>query len=890
MISYAGVNLPIPRADICEWVEQNISPDDVYDFQRRDWPGRNLQGMAFPGSTRYRPIKPGTLYWPTGASRWAVAYFFATDEILDQIYAALANAYGIYHSAPLVLSKETKSGAGVITTDSINGSPEVISTNMWMLPVRPIQQAVTDSDNGVYLLTLVDDRFFWWNSATVTVTFPKDWPTLYNTFANALCIQPPGGLQIDPIPAAYLAPGYNFTHLFNEACPPVLDSIAYNVGQRIVRDLNGGLHAYNVNSSFTIFNDNGAAFPFVGYKQGGGQMALDPGSDFDDLASMLPGTVAFSFPVARGTEETPLEIPPYQLPVSLSSLVIRGFRVTGNVSVKVFQDSAAADYTVPGPRPVNYSQLFNLVNQFATDWYSYQFSPADVKYVGILQWEPEGLSDSIEWTYKADEGHREQGECSTRIQRPAFNDQTEQLSHQAALVGSYKDDPFWAIITAGPAPYSWEEVMPQPGGAWKVMPQGRNGSRSEQPAYELNGATDVPYGTIVVMWYGHLDTGAPDQEFIFDAGPTGGGGGGGPCCPPQYCNNGQADRKIYAELLAYTAGSGGNPGKYDWQQSFPLADGTFSSGGGLSGTASSFPGIDPNDSYGTACNCATHTTTGCAKWPCQWQFLEGQRTVMLSQSAEDVWEDAAGIWSLVYSGGTYSLSDGTVIYSLTSGAWDCCGDNTILRTTPASLAPCCGSFPFSAACIEVPCTWSFSFAGGTVILNLAAQDTWITPGGGAFDYSLIYGIQNGQTGWFLNGISNSGSSHGDIVFTYQPSDLWNCGSANALTLTYTDGSFAVPGAVLLTPGTDFCAPSFIELQGVDCRCFTAQTLQNNMLPTGSIVTMIPGCSGPCWNILADTARLRSGSVPTGYSGARNPCEGAGLATATFLNGVLISNT
>ena len=62
------------------------------------------------------------MYWPRGASRWAVGYFLATLSQLNAI-RAVVYAHASYVAAPLVLNDETG---------------RVVTTNLWMLPPRQI--------------------------------------------------------------------------------------------------------------------------------------------------------------------------------------------------------------------------------------------------------------------------------------------------------------------------------------------------------------------------------------------------------------------------------------------------------------------------------------------------------------------------------------------------------------------------------------------------------------------------------------------------------------------------------------------------------------------------------------------------------------------------------
>src|SRR5580693_2766284 len=85
MLSYGGVTLPTPDANQLAWIERWISTRDIRDFAVQSWPGRQLTDVAFPPLSRFRSVKPQTLFWPVGAQNFAVGYFFVTDEELAKI-------------------------------------------------------------------------------------------------------------------------------------------------------------------------------------------------------------------------------------------------------------------------------------------------------------------------------------------------------------------------------------------------------------------------------------------------------------------------------------------------------------------------------------------------------------------------------------------------------------------------------------------------------------------------------------------------------------------------------------------------------------------------------------------------------------------------------------
>lgn len=421
MLTYAGVTLPLPSQETYLWVLRSLSPADAPDFQRRSWPGRNLTGMAWPGQTPPRLPKLNTLYWPTGASRWAVFYGLANDADVQALRTACLTGSQV-KAQPLVLSQRNPDG----TAAQAGGSDATVTAQMYLLPPRPLMQCpgqvtgpigAPDSPYGdrLWLLTLVDERYLWWQKALGNLSVTENttaWTDLFTSLGRALGTT----LNVDAINAAYLKPAAAWAKSA-EAIPPMLDAACYNVGMRFVRGLDGFARVQSADTSLNTVIDALAQTDRLKVWAGGVMPLLNP-QTVNDLAFLVPGTVRVSFCADPATT-------PYSYDVALTSLSLAQFNnVGGNATLtKGFKDVALAS---DPSNPTNAAELQALAKQLAKDWYKYQLAAMDVKLDGIDPWVPDGLCDAIEWTYLP-------WEVSTRIYRPAFNDQTEELQHASSL-------------------------------------------------------------------------------------------------------------------------------------------------------------------------------------------------------------------------------------------------------------------------------------------------------------------------------------------------------------------------------------------------------------------------------------------------------------------------
>lgn len=372
MLTYAGIPLIASTRDEENWVEQNLPARGIVESAVHYWQGQRVVFRPMVWDVPLRPVRLGQLYWPRGASQWAVGHFLATEDQLDAILAQV-NATA-YQSAPLVMG---------------DGENE-ISTNLWLLPSRPLVQA---GGRGLYVLTLVDDRFFWWAADTGAMTVTEgatDWPGVYADLAGDLGIT----IAVDPIPAAYLRPGRGLTSQF-DAVPPLLDAVAYSVGQRIVRNLDGSVQALNWSSSNALLRADLADNP---PKFTGGLFKQDALAQ-NELNALVPATVRVLFPQETGGS---LRGDFLTVDVGLTSLNLPQFpSVTGYPWRKVIWDNCVANYT--GGVVNNQAELDTLADQIATDWYLHALAPVDAKYDGVVEWRIEGLSGSVEWVYRLEE-------------------------------------------------------------------------------------------------------------------------------------------------------------------------------------------------------------------------------------------------------------------------------------------------------------------------------------------------------------------------------------------------------------------------------------------------------------------------------------------------------
>ncbi len=423
MITLGGVALLHVTDALRTWVEQNIDPALMPEFSTRHWPGKNLTHLPFRPSLIPPAIRLNSLYWPTGASRFAVGHFLCDEarlaDLRDVVYPVEDSVLG-YDAADLTISDGTNS----------------VTASMWMLPPRPLADC---GENGLYLLTLVDERYFWWSKATaLSVTGgTTTWATLYASIATALGIT----LTVDDVAAAYLKPPASLGTKY-EALPIVLDAVAYCVGQRIVRQLDGTVRAWNADESLAAC-DAWLADDLPELKKlAGGVLKLGtdevvpPGTLGVDNLTVLPASVIVAYP---RTDTGVLSATPYTVSKTLLALQLSEFQrgdgtyISGEEdTVKVFRASATATFT-GGGTPTNETELGTLTGQISTDYYRYQAAKLDIALIGYPAYSLTGFDDAIHLFH-------DKQSCLTRIVRGSWDDDVEDLLYHGT--GGSTSTPF----------------------------------------------------------------------------------------------------------------------------------------------------------------------------------------------------------------------------------------------------------------------------------------------------------------------------------------------------------------------------------------------------------------------------------------------------------------
>jgi hypothetical protein len=429
--SYAGVDLLHATKELRDMVAQQLQPETL--FQTLSERGRGTAAWTYVNyDLGSRGIKLDSVYWPMGAQRWAVGYFICSGADLEQIMLRAVVA-GVVQKCQLLIG------------DGVNDD---LSMYMSMLPPIPLLQAGSAEEN-VYLLTLVDDRYYWWfaNNIDLVITSAcdKTWAQVLDTVGSAL-----GTMSRDTPATAYVKPCHALTSHW-QFLPVLLDTAAYNVGMRVHVDTDQThtIYVKNANSALTV---NDTLFNQT-YAKVLGTNLFDVSTDERALA--VPKQVRVGYPKQAATDSRwPCT---YELKTkTLTSLVdaqivsrLTGLGVVGFNEGKIFHDTCLWQSGSPN----NDTEIDDLTTQIATDWYKWQLGRVHGTFVGLRQIAGHGLIDSIEWLDTGEEElnfddgpyAEEAGFLApvtrsgiyTIVRRPPVND----LAHELLHCGTYGCDP-----------------------------------------------------------------------------------------------------------------------------------------------------------------------------------------------------------------------------------------------------------------------------------------------------------------------------------------------------------------------------------------------------------------------------------------------------------------
>ncbi len=438
-----------PFSDLIDELNKLIDFKFLSDMGGSRPAGRNLDALARDLPAAKWPnvdVPIGCYYYPTSAGRWSVFRGLATSSMAK---AMLAQTKGMLPK-PFVLK----------SVPIVPGNPTeaqyTVETNLYMLPPRPLAEHGNQFD-GLYLITLVDERYYWQNSPfTFHATNITEWKTLIASLSSVLG----SSITIPAVESVYGQPEQDSQLWVNaENAPALLDAVALSVGRVVVRAYDGTYSLLSPSESSTSVEMSRGNADAVVRCAGGDMFSSGTNIKAGNLTAarnaVVPSSLIVTFPkYVQGDDPVPHFLNPryanqrpsawfedsygsvYSVTIPVQSGGANCSGLSGT-SIGTVHSTAKALYSGEiQATPVNSSGLTALALQIAKDYYDGQvLSALDEVYPGTYAWTPEGIHDIV-WTYS-----ERKHQASTRIMRAEWNAIASEMQHRSVAMSGYSSVP-----------------------------------------------------------------------------------------------------------------------------------------------------------------------------------------------------------------------------------------------------------------------------------------------------------------------------------------------------------------------------------------------------------------------------------------------------------------
>lgn len=435
-LSFAGVpfNLEDAGGQVRALLETHLPIQQIFqEMPPPPFAGKNVYGLARPSPVPYPNVRLNQFYYPTGMSRWACFRGLADTEIM---LAMSQQALPVSGATPQTF---------ICRADSLNAGEDgsyAVETSMYLLPPRPL--GVLGGTNGLYLITLVDERFYaqWSGLSSFRPDGILTWDNLFADLADALGISLSNGGEGISSVYGYVEPDSQFWSNYENAAL-LLDAAAWNVGRVVVRRLDGTYALQSIASAATSAVSSRGSKAVVVRVAGGDLLGnLDGSIKTPAGQAVIPQYVVTTFPMYITGDGTPhyynsrytTAIRPtawtedsygdvFSVTNTPSTAGSPYSTLAGFSGTKILASTAKAlYYTEQDEDPYNLDDLEALALQLTQDYYAQQWTLSlDETYPGTLAWTPEGIHD-ITWTYGPTF-------ATTRVFRQVWNYGVKEMQH-----------------------------------------------------------------------------------------------------------------------------------------------------------------------------------------------------------------------------------------------------------------------------------------------------------------------------------------------------------------------------------------------------------------------------------------------------------------------------
>lgn len=251
-MTYDGMPLILPNKELKEYAH------NVHLFSPSDYLSANYTESlkysdvsSIPEYSRYSELELGQLYWPVGARRYAAGFFLVTSENLEKMpkFDVSGNPDNADEFGGIRASVNHPQNGYRSKSLYIRTNANEATFNMWMLPPRPLFDSY--KKKGLWVLPLVDDRYWWWYHTAGTFRFKSctTWGDLYKNILGGLGYATQS-ITVDTIDRKYLFPNKAFLSSSQETRLPILlDAIGRSTNTKLILKHDSSIHVMNASNS-----------------------------------------------------------------------------------------------------------------------------------------------------------------------------------------------------------------------------------------------------------------------------------------------------------------------------------------------------------------------------------------------------------------------------------------------------------------------------------------------------------------------------------------------------------------------------------------------------------------------------------------------------------------
>lgn len=382
-LSFAGTSLNV-WSDVAEtWANQTLELSDWFPANLNDDTYRQLSYLPLPPfEPDEGPAEVGKLHWPRYASRWSTAFYPVDKTRLD----AIRSAVGPTNTPQLLFIGNGTSGT------------ELVQATMYMLPPRPISAVQTTEYGGdLWVLPLVDQRYWWWYKLFSTDSFVQSltWDAFLNNIAQCLGVTFYGDTTIE---ASYGFPTNRWANIKNAPACLILDAVMETLQRRVHVKFNGEVWITRPETAQTAQT--------VAYNTFRSKIVAGGLSDPSDVARAVPASVAVQFGTQFGNVYSSSI---FTHVVTLNDLYNKGlvsgylptpYGYPGATGSLMADGYAEWDYSQPCGLPTNFGEITSHSTRMAADWYSWRQGRLEAGYGTLSAWPVNGLTEEAIYRYR----------------------------------------------------------------------------------------------------------------------------------------------------------------------------------------------------------------------------------------------------------------------------------------------------------------------------------------------------------------------------------------------------------------------------------------------------------------------------------------------------------